>query len=262
MDGEMGEVVKNSLTPINELRQGLEARRAAFAATLPKHVTVERFMRSVVLAAAKNPAVMTCDRSSLFLAVNQACQLGLDCSGTLGSAYLVPFKGSVQLIPGYRGLIDLCKRSGEVSSIYAHTVHEKDKFEIELGSQQKITHIPYTGGERGEVVSAYAVAVLKDGATQFDFMTRHDVDAIRRRSRAGQAGPWTTDFAEMAKKTVIRRLVKYLPISTDLERAIEIEDRDADLNAIEVMDDVTAAATATVQTPVEDAPVVPDVPFK
>jgi recombination protein RecT len=178
----------------------------------------------------------------------------------LGECLLGALQGHRATDPGYRGLIDLCKRSGEVSSIYAHTVHEKDKFEIELGSTQKITHVPYTMGDRGEVVSVYAVAVLKDGAVQFDYMTKSDVDAIRRRSRAGQTGPWQSDFAEMAKKTVVRRLVKYLPISTDLERAVELEDRDADLSSIEVMDDMTAAATQ-VATPAEE-PAPPDVPFK
>lgn len=212
------------MSAIVALKQDLALRSKEYAKILPRHVPLERFTRSVVIACAKTPALLDCNRSSLFLAVQQACQLGLDCSGTLGSAYLIPFKGQVQLIPGYRGLIDLAKRSGQVKNVYAHAVYENDEFEITLGTHGDVKHKPYTKGDRGDIVSVYAVAMLEDGV-QFDFMTKSDVDRIKSRSRAGGNGPWQSDFAEMAKKTVVRRLFKYLPVSTDLATALEIEDR-------------------------------------
>jgi len=245
------------MSAIVALKQDLALRSKEYAKILPRHVPLERFTRSVVIACAKTPALLDCNRSSLFLAVQQACQLGLDCSGTLGSAYLIPFKGQVQLIPGYRGLIDLAKRSGQVKNVYAHAVYENDEFEITLGTHGDVKHKPYTKGDRGDLVSVYAVAMLEDGI-QFDFMTKSDVDRIKGRSRAGGSGPWTSDFAEMAKKTVVRRLFKYLPVSTDLATALEIEDRVEDgSSGPEVLDVAETPAPAQFDVDVDVEVVAP-----
>src|SRR5690606_22598960 len=129
----------------------------------------------------------------------------------------------VQFIVGYRGMIDLARRSGQILSIEARTVQEKDHFEVEFGLDSKVAHRPaWEVADRGALTFVYAVAKLKDGGVQFEVMSRAEIEAIRDASQGYQMAkryardgkinsPWATNFEEMAKKTVIRRLFKYLP---------------------------------------------------
>lgn len=194
-----------------------------------RHTTPERLVRVACAALSRQPQLMNCTKESLFLALTNCGQLGLE-PNLLGSAYLVPYKNfktgktEAQFIPGYRGLIDLARRSGEISSIESHPVYEKDYFEFELGLQPKMIHRPYLGDEdSGKLRFVYALAVLKDGSKQLEVMSKRDIELIRGRSKAGTSGPWVTDYSEMAKKTVLRRLVKYLPLSVELTEALEKE---------------------------------------
>jgi recombination protein RecT len=154
----------------------------------------------------------------------QSAELGLEAGSALGHAYLVPYKTECTLIIGYRGLLELARRSGQIKQLSAHPVYEHDAFEVRFGTSETIDHHPLLAGERGEIIAAYAVAHLADGSVQSEVMTRAEIDAIRSRSRAGQSGPWVTDYAEMSRKTVLRRLCKYLPASTTIARALEVED--------------------------------------
>ena len=178
---------------------------------------------NALTAVAKNPKILDCDRESIMLSVMQAAELGLEPGGALGEGYLVPYGRTCQFIPGYRGFISLARRSGQIVSIEAHAVYEKDEFVVEFGLDPKLVHRPTLAAERGEVVAFYAVARLVGGGVQHDYMTRADVDAIRKRSRAASSGPWVTDYNEMGKKTVIRRLFKTLPVSVELCRALELQ---------------------------------------
>lgn len=211
---------------VQEVQAALGARRSTFAAMLPKHVPVERFVKSVLVACMKNPELLRCDRSSLFQSVTQACQLGLDPSGALGSAYIIPYGNTATLVPGYRGLIDLARRSGQILSIAAHVVREGDSFDYELGLAPVLRHRPDLEAEKpGALRFVYAVAKLKDGGEQVEVMTRAQIEEIRLKSRSKNSGPWKDHYDEMARKTVVRRLVKWLPISTELQQAIELDDR-------------------------------------
>lgn len=208
---------------IDTIRDLLQARVPAMSQVLPKHLTAERLMRLATFDIAKTPSLLECDPKSLVSCVLQAAQLGLE-PGIIGHAYLVPFKGQATLIIGYKGLIDLVRRSGQLSTIQAQVVYRGDAFDYDLGLDPKLTHKraeSYDG--RPEVTHAYAVARLKDGSVQFEVMTRSDIEAIRSRARSGSSGPWTTDYAEMAKKTVLRRLCKMLPVSVEVARAVEAE---------------------------------------
>lgn len=206
-----------ALSPIKSIQQGLQTRRAIYLQALPKHVSVDRFMRGVLLACARDPKLLSCSQESLFQAVSQACQLGLDPSGILGSAYIIPYGSTATLVPGYRGLIDLARRSGQIVSLQAHAVHEGDRFRYQLGDDPKIEHEPSLAPAEGaNVLYVYAVARLKDGGVQREVMTKAEIEAIRKKSKAGNSGPWRDHWEEMAKKTVIRRLVKLLPISAEL----------------------------------------------
>lgn len=212
------------------LGQFLELRATHLARVLPRHLTPERVIKVAAIAWNKTPKLRECDMESIFMAVMQAAELGLEPGGALGHAYLVPYGSTCQLIPGYRGLIELARRSGEIESIEAHIVYERDKFTLRFGLDPKLEHEPFLDGDPGKVRFTYAVAKLKGGAYQFEVMTLAQVERIRERSRAGKNGPWVTDFEEMARKTVIRRLCKYLPLSAEksetLAKALEIDDQD------------------------------------
>jgi recombination protein RecT len=122
-------------------------------------------------------------------------------------------------------MISLARRSGIVRAIRAHVVCAHDLFEYELGLDVRLRHVPVQDGERGDVRAAYAVADL-DGIRQFEVMSRAEIEAVRARSRAGKSGPWVTDFAEMAKKTVVRRLFKYLPKTLQMIELLEADNED------------------------------------
>jgi recombination protein RecT len=223
------ELVVKDKSGLQALVQGLGQ---SIADVLPKHVTPERVMKMAMVAASRSPKLYQCTKVSLAKAIMTAAELGLDCSGTLGSAYIIPYGAEAQIIIGYRGLIDLARRSGKIKSIQAHIVYRNDEYRVNLGTDGTILHVPKLDGERGDMVFVYAVAELIDCSKQSEIMTRDQVEAIRKRSRAASSGPWVTDYDEMARKTVVRRLCKYLPLSAEMEIALEAEQEsiiDADL---------------------------------
>jgi len=211
-------------SPIAEFKGILERKRGDIASRLPAHLSPDRIIKVALTCAAKTPKILDCTRESVMLSIMQAAELGLEPGGALGEGYLVPYGSTCQFIPGYRGLIALARRSGQIISIEAHTVYEEDDFEVEFGLNPRLVHRPnLRAAERGEILGFYAIARLKDGGIQHDFMPKIEVDAIRKRSRASGAGPWVTDYAEMGKKTVIRRLCKSLPLSVEMVRALELQ---------------------------------------
>ncbi len=206
----------------------LQAYKEQIQAALPRHMSVDRMVRIAMTEIRRTPQLMKCDPVSLFGAVIQAAQLGLE-PGINGQAWLIPFWNSkrkayeVQFIPGYKGLMDLARRSGRVKKIVARVVREGDEFDYRLGTDEYIKHVPRSGPD-APLYAAYAVATLDDGTQQFEVMLRPEVDAIRKRSKAGENGPWVTDYEEMAKKTVVRRLCKYLPASVELATAVSLDE--------------------------------------
>src|SRR5690606_34814355 len=177
----------------------------------------------------KNPKMLECDPMSFIAAIMQASQLGLE-PGVLGSCYLIPFnnkaKGTVEctFMPGYRGFLDLARRSGQIVSLVSRAVYSNDVFEYEFGLTEKLTHKPAMD-EPGELVAVYAVATLKDGGHQFDVMSRKQVDKIREGSQSKNHGPWVTHYDEMAKKTVLRKLFKWLPCSVEMQKAVSLDEQ-------------------------------------
>jgi recombination protein RecT len=209
-----------------EFNSALQLKKNAIRSRLPSHMRdrCDRMVQVAVAAAVKNPAILRCTQESIMLSVMQAAELGLEPGGALGEGYLVPYGQTCQFIPGYRGLISLARRSGQISSIEAHAVYAMDDFDFAHGLDSFLTHKPYMGDEdRGPLRAVYAIAKLVGGGKQYEVMTKGDVEQIRKRSKAGSNGPWVTDFSEMARKTVIRRLFKYLPVSVEMARALEIQ---------------------------------------
>lgn len=221
-----------------------------FATALPKHINSERFVRIAITNIRQNPKLMKCNQESLLGALMVSAQLGLE-PGTLGQCYLIPFEnkkaGTIecQFQIGYKGLIELLRRSGQLSDIYSYTVYENDEFNIEYGLSRTLIHKP-NFDERGEIKGFYAVAILKDGAKAFEYMTKDEVIKHEEKYRKGsyKNDAWNKNFEEMAQKTVVKKLLKWLPVSVEfLEMATKdeksfkvVDDKNAEVQEIEILE--------------------------
>ena len=182
--------------------------------------------------------VATENPRSVVACLLDAARMGLRI-GIGGEAYLVPYKDTVTLITGYRGLLALARRSGQIASLDAQCVYEGDEVDIQLGSTPMVTHRPLLSAARNRetCTGAYMVCRLVSGEVVIEWMSRADIEAVRQRSRAGQSGPWVTDWTEMARKTVLRRGLKRVPVVDEYHEAIRRED-----DAIEVTAQATTAS--------------------
>lgn len=231
---------------VDSVRGALEKMKSQMAMALPRHITPDRLLRVTMTAVQNTPKLLDCDRTSLFAAVMTCAQLGLEPDGVLGQAYLVPFKGKVQFIPGYKGYLTLARNSGEITSIQAHEVCQNDKFSYAYGLDEHLHHVP-AEGERGEITHFYAYAKFKDGGHVFEVMTRADVEKIRDGSegyKAFKAGaikstPWDSHYVQMGRKTAIRRLANYLPLSVQRAAALDAAYDAGKHGAIDDYGDVT-----------------------
>jgi recombination protein RecT len=198
-------------------RQKPEIARALHGTAL----NPERFTRVALTVIRQSSKLQSCRPESLLGALMTSAQLGLE-PGPLGEAYLVPFGDQVTFIPGYRGLLKLAWNSGQLKHISARVVYDGDQFDYAYGLHPDLTHKPGRG-DRGGITDVYACAVLLDGGAEFEVLSVAEVEAIRARSRAAKGGPWVTDWDAMARKTAIRQLAKWLPMTTTLNRAIAAE---------------------------------------
>lgn len=202
----------------------IEVMKPAIQAALPSVMTPERFSRITLSALSANPTLKTCSPQSFLGAMMTAAQLGLEPNTPLGQAYLIPYRNhgqmECQFQLGYKGLIDLAYRSGEVSIIQAHTVYENDDFTYELGLDPKLRHVP-AKTNRGKPVAYYAMFKTKDGGYGFQVMSIEEVtEHAKKFSKSFGNGPWKTNFDEMAKKTVLKKVLKYAPLKSDFVRGV------------------------------------------
>lgn len=204
----------------------LDSMKPKIAAILPKHLTPERMLMLANLVTVKTPKLRECTPASVFNAIVAASRLGLEIGR---HAHLVPFGKECVFIPDYQGLIHLAVSSGKVRHIDARVVYRDDHFDYELGTEPRIVHRPKLGGGRdpkADIIAFYAVGHLTDGSTVIgEPMTKHEMDLVKARSRAGTDGPWVTDYAAMGRKTVVKRLCKFLPQTPELAAAIELDNR-------------------------------------
>jgi len=197
------------------------------ARALPSHMSAERMARVTLTAMTRTPKLQDCTPESFFRCLLDLSSWGLEPDGR--RAHLIPYGKECTLILDYKGLVELCYRTGTVHNIHADVVRDGDLFQFSMG---KVTaHTPWAflpkderPKEAGDIIAAYCIVEMKN-AVKCEVMTREEVDAIKNRSRAGSSGPWKTDYAEMAKKTVFRRASKWLPISSEM---VEAFDRDID----------------------------------
>jgi recombination protein RecT len=205
------------------LEEKMQGNATQFMAALGNDPSkVERWKTLLMMAVFRNPELAACDTGSLVASTLEAAQFGLEF-GSKQHSYLVPFKGQCTFMPSYRGLIHAAKRSGETKDIRAEAVYEKDQFEYELGIEKTIRHKPAIG-ERGALMAVYAVVKFADGSVDFEVMSKSQVDHIKGKSSSPK-GPWTTDYDEMAKKTVIKRICKRLDMGDVVSNIISYDNR-------------------------------------
>ncbi len=241
----------------------IRQQQKAIELALPQHMTAERFTRIVLTEVRRSPQLLKCDPMSLLGAVMLAAQLGLE-PGPLGHAYLVPFKREIQFIVGYKGMIDLARRSGQVSTIVGRAVFDGDRFDYAYGLDDRLEHVPAADGgqDPDKLTHVYALAKFKDGGHVFVVLTRDDVEAYRRRSPSAksQHSPWHTDYVAMAIKTAVRRLFTWLPVTPELAAVQTVDERPVPGISTDIVSDLELADHD--DEPVEDAVVVDDDPVE
>ncbi len=219
------------------LGREMDKRMAVMDTSLAAGIDPQRLKNVALATFTKRPELWDCDPVSIARAIVECGQAGLEPTGLLGGAYLVPFfnsktgKQEAQLIIGYRGLAMLAMRSGLLRRIEARVVHAKDEFAYQFGIDPILSHRPLLAEDTGNVVYAYAVAFYRDGDPQFDVMSLAEIEVIHRRSKSPDKGPWITDFEEMCKKTVLRRLSKLLPLTVEVARVLDEIDPEVDHHA-------------------------------
>lgn len=208
----------------------IKSMEGEIAKALPSVITPERFARIATTALTTTPKLADCTPMSFVGALLQAAQLGVEPNSSLGQAYLIPFDNrktglsEVQFILGYRGVIDLAYRSGEVETVQAHIVYENDKFEYAFGLKPELTHIP-AKSDRGPAAYVYAVFTTKSGGYGFEVMSMEDAkEHAKKYSKSYGNGPWQSNFEEMAKKTVLKKALKYAPLRSDFVRGVSADE--------------------------------------
>lgn len=256
-----------------EIRAIFNERAASIVAALPpgSGLTPLR-LTQMAIQCAKTDQLKECTAVSIYEAALESATLGLAIGGSLAHAYLVSYNCKVgnnawekraQFQLGYRGMVELLRRSEKIRRVEARVVYEGDEFDFGYGLTPTLTHKPKGCTDPAKITHAYAVAFFSDGSTQFDVLDKDEIADARKRSKSfssekGPAGPWVTDPGEMCKKTVVRRLCKLLPMSPDVQMAIENDDeRTVEVRAAARILPTTKpdAPLSAVETPAESAPI-------
>jgi recombination protein RecT len=234
---------QTNVDPYRKAQSYLKAMLPAIQEALPKSngMSAERLSRIALTTLKQNPKLLEASIESLLGAVLQSAQLGLE-PNLLGSCYFIPYKGTVSFQIGYKGLIDLVTRKGEVTTIVAQEVRKGDYFHYEFGRNETLKHIPAPNHERGEIEYFYAYAHLKNGGFTFQVMHISEIEKVRNEHsisyKYDKGGSiWVKHFEAMAAKTVIKKLIKYLPISVETQNAVAHDEtirRDITADAIMV----------------------------
>jgi recombination protein RecT len=234
------EAVKNQVAKQTEKKTVawyLDNQKQKIAEALPScGLTIDRFTRLAISTLNNSPELQKCDTLSFMKSMMTCAQLGLEPSPVLGTCYLLPFnnrkagKMEVQFILGYKGMITLARRSGEILSMSVRPVYKNDIFKIGFGMEDTLEHVPYGCREDEEFADSgvfrgvYMVCKFKDGGHLIDYMPKAEIERHRAKSLAKDFGPWKDFYEEMALKTIIRKNFKYLPSSTDTINAVENSD--------------------------------------
>ena len=243
--GAIAKTQKASEKKPADIKTWIGAYKTQFAKALPSAITPERFTRMALSAVNKTPKLQECTVESFLGALMQAAQLGLEPNTPLEQAFVLPYYNNktrtleAQFQIGYRGMIDLAYRSGEVKNIQAHVVYENDEFDFQYGLEERLFHRPAMGN-RGEATYVYAVFKLINGGNGFEVWP---MDAVRKHAEtyspnySSNYTPWKTNFDAMAKKTVLKQLLKYAPLKSEFVRGIAADETQPILQLPESPDD-------------------------
>jgi recombination protein RecT len=232
----MTQMTTQASSAITTLRDALTRMGGEFKVALPDHITPERFQRVTMTAIQRNPDLIVADRKTLFEACMMAAQDGLLPDGREAALVIFNTKRgdgwvkAVQYMPMVAGIRKKVYQSGEIKGLVARIAYQNDQFDVRYGDSERIDHTPNLF-DRGEMIAAYAVATYRDGSKEFEVMTIDDIEKVRKISRSAGKGPWADWYEEMAKKTVIRRLSKNLPLSPELNDFMRRDDSFYDLNS-------------------------------
>ena len=251
-------------TQLLEVKKRLYAKSNDILEGCPPHVSKQRIMTTAYLAIRDNTDLLKCEIVSLCAAIAEAGQAGLEIGGIRDLCYLVPYKAKCQLIVGYKGLLELCHRSGQIKSISANLVHEGDRFRIIGGTEESIEHEPSTGESRGKapVTHVYAIFRFINGGAQHECWTAAEINDHKEQNSPGWKttdSPWQKHWGIMAKKTVIRSMINrgLIPMAVELATLAERHDTvnadawsEAEIETVDAVadagDEVAADAVATV----------------
>ena len=241
------------------LQEYVQRMSSQIAMALPANLTPERFQRIVLTAISSNPKLQACTPTSFLGAMMVSAQLGIEPNTPLGMGYLIPRKAkkgdayidecTFQL--GYKGMIDLAYRSGNIANIGAYTVYANDEFHVQFGLNPDITHVPCMTN-RGDPIAFYAYYKTKDGGFGFDVMS---VDDVRKHAKQfsesvkrGWSSTWDTNFEEMAKKTVLKKVLKYAPLSTEVASKLGMDETVHDTISKDMTEETISYAEIDVDT--------------
>lgn len=213
------------------IQEWIESKRGMIEQALPSIVTVDRMLSIASSALKNNPKLASCSSGSLMAGLIEASQLGLEVNTPLGLAYLIPYKNKgvmeAQFQIGYQGMLELAYRTNKFSEIYVEEVYENDEFSYILGLNRNIVHIPKTNGDRGKIIGWYGVYKLINGGFNFVYSTENQMESFAKEHsvpyKMGYNTPWKTNFSAMAKKTVLKMLLKYAPKSADMVKANQFD---------------------------------------
>lgn len=251
-----GRQLQQMSDPSQNLKRTLEASWPRIQAVIGNNLSPQRLYQLCLSTINREPTLAECTVESVLGCFMKCSSLGLEPSSVdgLGRAYILPFgnknyktgRKEATFILGYKGMIDLARRSGEIKDISARAVYEGDEFTYQFGLDERLHHVP--AAKRGKTLThVYLVAHFRDGGHYINVMTREEIDAARKRSKAGNGGPWVSDFEAMARKTVVRRSFPYLPVSVQAQEAASVDEQTPDYS------DVFHPIIDSVTTPVIDA---------
>lgn len=209
-----------------QIKTVLSGYKADIANALPKHLTADRVIQMAATLIHRNPKIAGCKAESLVGAVMQASILGFKPVESLGYCYFVPYGNELRFQIGYKGYIDLARRSGQIKMIYAQVVRENDEFDYAFGLEPKLEHKP--AGDDSVTTHAYAVAHYKDGGYNFVVLTKKQIEKLRMASpmqEATPSGPWKEWYDKMAMAKAIKQLAPYMPLSEEAEEAVLTDER-------------------------------------
>ena len=227
-----GQIQKRAQGPGENLISLVEKMKGEIARALPKHMTPDRMARVAMTALRTNRDLQQCSPVSFAACVITLAQVGLEPNTPLGHAYLIPRRMKNEgmectFIIGYQGLLDLIRRSGQVSAVWAYPVYRGDAFSVEYGLAPTIKHVPAMDAKRGPdtLTHVYAAARVKDSPDPvFVVLTKAEVEGYRARGGNRRFSPWQTDYEAMALKTAVRRLYRWLPKSIEVASALSADE--------------------------------------